>query len=515
MKKITLFLSLLIFFLLKLPAIEKEIILGGENWQPLKLENIEFEKDNKGNIFLVLKDGEYLPTDTTKLLLHFNDLLVKDETGNFYVKQNLSQNSQTIKKLGRGAAVFDGKENPIVLTQRAEGIVPGEIYSEDFSIDFWISGHSFASGETIFFLENYLSSKNTFHPQFLKCYLDERKVTWQIKNFFLTSDLKEFEFKLQGKKGLIPHVWSHHLLRYDSSLGLMEYLVNGIPEDVIYVNPSGEETGETLPTYFGKSGKIIIGDRFTGLIDELRLDFSFVSNVDIAKYKNYYGTYISMPIDLGHSKSSVIRIEPKHILPAGTDIIYYYYLSDSPAATAAADSPLWKELSSSEYTHNNRSFSDISYPLSDFNIGRFLHLKAVMFSNGEGSLTPKVSSIKIIYDKKTPPPPPASVVVRAEDEGVKIVWSEVIDPDLDGYLVYFGERPNQYFGVSKKGIASPIDVGLKNQLVINNLESGRTYYFSVVAYYKTVSVVGIPILEGGAFSEEVSVRPLFSNGEDL
>lgn len=512
MKKIILLLLLLIFLLLKLPAVEKEIILGEENWQPLKIENIEFEKENKGSTFLVLKDGEYVPTDSTKLLLHFNDSSVRDEAGNFYIQQNLSKNSQTIKKLGSGAAVFDGKKDPIILTQKAESYLPEEIYSEDFSIDFWISGHTFSSGETIFLFENYVSKKNIFLPQFLKCYLEERKIIWYFKNFFLTPELNEFEFQLQGKKGLIPDVWSHHLLRYDSSLGLMEYLVNGIPEDVIYVNPSGKETGDTLPVYWSKQGKIIIGDRFTGLIDELRVDFSFLSDVNLAKYKNYYGTYISMPIDLEHSKSSVITIEPKHFIPAGTDVIYYYYLSDSPT-TAPADSLLWKELSLSEYTYNNISFSDVSYPLSDFNMGRFLHLKVVMFSDGEGSLTPKISSIKIVYDKKNPMPPPLSVVAQAGEGSVKIVWSEVIDPDLDGYLVYFGEKSKKYFGSNKQGVFSPIDVGLENQLVINNLESGRMYYFSIVAYCKTVSAVGIPILEGGAFSKEVSVRPLFLNGE--
>lgn len=66
--------------------------------------------------------------------------------------------------------------------------------------------------------------------------------------------------------------------------------------------------------------------------------------------------------------------------------------------------------------------------------------------------------------------PPANSVNSAV-----LSWTPVTDPTLGGYLVYYGTISGIYPGL--------LPVGKENTSVtVNGLDSGRRYYFAVVAY---------------------------------
>ena len=499
MKKILLFMVLPVLYL---SAVEKDFILGSDNWQPHTLENIEFTKNQAGETGFSIKDGEYTKDSLTELLLHFNDASLVDSTGNFIIKENKASISGGRKKYGTGAGLFNGEREAIVLERRSRGIdnsndtgsglFPGRIYSGDFSIEFWIYGRNFSDSETIFLFDSYTNRGGNFIPQFFKCYLEDRKVIWHIKNFFLPAENVQFELKISGNKRLVPGKWSHHLLRYSSDNGLMEYLVDGLPDAAVHANRAAEETGEYYPFYSGEKGRIVIGDKFTGLIDEFRLKLAWVDDYRLEKYRNFSGTYISDKIDLGHSKSSVFSIETRHLNPPGTDVHYFYYFDDFNRIPPG-NSPEWTRFVPGFFNAGG---------------GRFLRIMAVLYSDGEREYSPFISQIRIRYDQKTPPPPPQTVRVEPGNGRVRLKWTEVADPDLDGYYVYFGERPGKYFGAAAGNVSSPVDAGKNNEIIIENLENGRIYYFSVVSYCKTASRFGTSIInEGGRYSTEVSARP--------
>lgn len=56
---------------------------------------------------------------------------------------------------------------------------------------------------------------------------------------------------------------------------------------------------------------------------------------------------------------------------------------------------------------------------------------------------------------------------------VKVAWQPNTEPDLAGYVVYYGpkERPQRY----------RIEVGRQTQYLISNLKAGETYYIAVTA----------------------------------
>jgi hypothetical protein len=113
-----------------------------------------------------------------------------------------------------------------------------------------------------------------------------------------------------------------------------------------------------------------------------------------------------------------------------------------------------------------------------------------------------LNSLTIFYEPDIPPPPPSMVQAIARDGAVELLWKPSPDRDLAGYVVYYGSAPGTYFGTDALLGLSPIDVGLRTSIVIDGLQNGRVYYFSIAAYDKA-SPAHI-----GALSREVAARPL-------
>jgi hypothetical protein len=133
--------------------------------------------------------------------------------------------------------------------------------------------------------------------------------------------------------------------------------------------------------------------------------------------------------------------------------------------------------------------------------GRFVQLAAVFYPGGDGETSPYLDEIRIIYRPRDPILPPAVVGAAARDGAVDLSWRMSQDPELGGYLVYYGSSPGEYFGEDAILGPSPINVGKRASVRIDGLRNGTLYYFVVAAYDKRDA-------EPGAFSRELSARPL-------
>jgi hypothetical protein len=71
-----------------------------------------------------------------------------------------------------------------------------------------------------------------------------------------------------------------------------------------------------------------------------------------------------------------------------------------------------------------------------------------------------------------PAPPPASLSTAT------LQWSAPSDSRVQGYRVYYGTSSRAYQQTRGAGL----DSGSTTQLVVSNLQSGRTYYFAVTSY---------------------------------
>ena len=486
MKKIV---FLLIFPLLSLFPADREYEIGNKFWDLSGSSSIEQTVNMNKSLSLSLRESEYQPDSKTLILLHFNEEAEFDATGRCKA-ENLSV-SEKIRKLGRGSGIFNSGQNPLILDTMGKSFFPDKVYSGDFSVEFWMYSLNASDGETYFLYENYTDSGSRILPQQFRCYLEDRKVLWEIKNLFLPYDKNPFSVSVMGKKRIIPKQWSHHLLRYRADTGLLEYLIDGVPEAVKYINREGKEEGGTYPFYAGANSRIEMGENFTGALDEFRIKGEWIEDYSLSRIGRLTGFFRTGLIDLKHSKSEIFQVDFKDSIPPGTDVKYYYVLSNSPDPPDTV-SKSWRELPEGKVRISG---------------GRFLYIKGILYADGEKNISPSVNSIKLKYDERSAPPPPSSVKAEIFDRKLKLRWSAVPDSDIDGYLVYIGDKPGRYFGTESGSIKSPIDAGLKNSIEINNLENGKIYYISVISYYETASLIGSIIKKGGNYSKEISVRP--------
>ena len=139
--------------------------------------------------------------------------------------------------------------------------------------------------------------------------------------------------------------------------------------------------------------------------------------------------------------------------------------------------------------------------------GRYVQIMVELFPDGMRSQTPRVSSIRIIYEPNVPPVAPAGLTATPSNGMVTLSWRKSTEPGVKGYMVYFGTAPHTYLGAGSATGAigatpdSPIDAGSSTRLEIKGLENGGLYYFAVVAYDSSEP------RQQSAFSAEVSARP--------
>ena len=482
------FLSLLIFFLVPLPAafgLENDVILGREDgWRDfVELDNLVLRSGKWGTLDIELQDREYVYDGETDLLMHFNRIPFKDSAGNYAVNQPNPLISEKVSAFGTGASAFASNKNSLVLTPGKNSLF-GRGWT-DFSIEFWMYPVLLTDGEVVFSWSGTLLTAGRKIQQRLSCALINRKLSWEFSNFFSAG--REEKISFSGITGLLPRHWHHHMIRFDSSTGMLEYLVDGVPEAIVYETNTGFDGGSVLMPETSLNGKLTIGNDYTGLIDELRISRAFKEAPLSGRYPNRPGIGVSRIFDLGYTNSRIKNIQATFDTPVNTDIYFYYRLSDIRRYSTKLDTPWIAFLPNEELEGNTR--------------GRYLQLRVELLTDGRRSRSPVLSDLKIVYEPDLPPPPPSSVFVEAGNGTVRLVWKKVNEKDVRGYMVYYGDSPGRYTGTGIEEGNSPIDVGNETSINLKGMENGKLFYFAIVSYDSSDPP------HQSRFSMEVSARP--------
>jgi hypothetical protein len=398
-------------------------------------------------------------------------------------------------RAGAGAALFsagvttDGISGITVTPERDALFAPGERVG-DFSIEFWLFPANMESGEQIL---SWTSSRRTPSGesvfQRIRCTASRNRLEWTFSDFFASADEgRRLTVTLTPHGTVLPREWSHHLVRFDAETGLLEYLVDGALEDTAYATVSGNEGGEVFAPVMGSGGFFLLGPRYTGFMDEFRLYRSFLERPVTTRYPTAGGRAESRFIDLGTTNARIIRIEAEGSSAAdGSEFRLFIRAGDSPYGWDDAEES-WIPV---------RAGSTIGGSLR----GRWAQIAVVLYPSGDGENTPYLDEIRIVYERDEPPPPPSLVIAKALDSAVELRWRASPDPDLGGYLLYYGEAKGEYFGEAATAGPSPLDVGNRTSIIVDGLRNGTLYYFAVAAYD------GASPRHIGEFSREVSARP--------
>jgi hypothetical protein len=521
----------------RLAALEQEIVLGREEgWRDFPgAENLVRRTGMWNTLDFFLRENEYLPVSgQTDLLLHFNRENEEEASGHYRLDRGRTLIAPEVRVLGEASAGFNGDRRGLQLSPQAGALFERGTRWGDFSIEFWLRPTLLSDGEEVLAWIGSFWRDGRVAPQELRCAVRSRRLAWEFVNLFAagaeageadgaaaraggmmagaggqpsveagarastpsantpSANTPSFVIRVEGLTPLVPRIWRHHLLRFDSGTGLLEYLVDGIPEAVTYVRAkpglaAAQDNGPPLTPYTGEadSAPLSLGRGFTGFLDELRISRLLVEDPVLARYDGRAGVATSTPLDLGYTGTRLKRIEAVYSAQGDSDIFFYYRLADRLSSEQLDGD--WVQFQPGAALEEAR--------------GRYVQLRAELFPDGRRSLSPQLSELRVVYEQDLPPAAPAGVQAVAGNARVRLHWSLVREEDVRGYLVYYGLAPGNYRGTGADRGPSPIDVGPATELELKGLENGRLYYFAVVSYDATQPP------HRSAFSREVSARP--------
>lgn len=491
--------SILAVFLLGTSLYAKEITLGGKAGWPVfqSSENITKGKGRYGYDCIELATNSFKYDNYTDLLINFENASNLISEGNYdVVSNNMKISKQTIMEKGAGLSRNIGGMK--IIGQ------PGSFFGSEglmgsFSIEFWLCPSLSENGETII---NWESSKNVSGRliyQLLNCSFSGGRLEWTLSNIFDSYKGKQTntEVHMKGMKTIIPDTWTYHALSYDCETGVLEYLVNGETEDIKYITSTGNEGGEVGLVVLGRRSEISFCSEYTGKIDDIRIlrrpyelpDYQSAETagkISRMLYAPKGGRFVTKPIVVS-TGSILTSIDAETYIPSQTDVCFYVRSGDN-YFNWTDSYPKWKPV------ENHQDLKGIS--------GMYFQLACDIYPDGDGGVSPSVTSIKLNFEELPLPLPPFTVKAVAGNGCVTLSWNYSVDETAGGYYVYYGNRPGEYLGRYAIEGDSPIKAGNVTSFKITGLENGKIYYFAVASWSSRDERIIGPL------SREVFARPL-------
>jgi len=433
-------------------------------------------------------------------------------------------------RTGAGAALFTGTARPVAgegpLTIRPRAVPhwrPGALFApgshvQDFSIEFWLYPQNIENGAQIVSWASYKpDGRGDFLPQLVQCVVARNRTQWTFTNFFSSPGGHDrLSLTLSGPP-LVPRTWSHHLIRFDAGIGLLEYWVDGELEAAEFTTSLRREGGDVFTPVIGENGVWTLGAHFSGMMDVFRIHQRRAEPPALARYHPRGGRVESRTLDMGRTNSRLVRLEAS----GGRTASITGSARNEYAGTGALRFADHSAVNFFVRTSNARYGWDTPWipvtpgtELADIR-GKYVQVAADFFPSADGQASPYLSEVRIVYLVAEPPPPPARLVAVAGDGAVELSWMPSPSREIGGYFVYFGAAPGEYFGdhaiLDSMVHSSPINVGNRTSVRIEGLTNGRLYFFAVAAYNRPEAAgEGMPqaLPEPGEFSREVAARPL-------
>jgi len=480
-------------------AESKQIVLGGKNgWPVFRYEdNITTGKGRFGYDCIELATNSFVFDEYTDLLIDFEKQDNPISSGAYeLVANNLKVSNDSLLEKSAG------------LSRNIGGLSilgkPGTFFGSEglmgsFSIEFWLCPSLGENGETII---NWESSKNVrgrLIYQLLNCVFESGHLDWTISNLFdsYAGPDGNGEIHLSGSSNIIPDTWSYHALSYDCESGILEYLVNGITEDLIYITSNGKENGEVSLVVMGTPSTVEFCKEYTGKIDEIRIlrrpytppDYQSAEAAGALGrmlYKPMGGRFETQPIVV--STGSVLKaLTAEMNEPSQTEISFFVRSGDN-YFNWTDSYPEWKPVES------GKEISGVN--------GMYFQVACELYPDGNGSVSPSVTTLTLDFEELPLPLPPFTVKAQAGNGCVTLSWNYSVDETAGGYYIFYGNRPGEYLGRIALEGPSPVNVGNTTTYTLTGLENGKIYYFAVASWSSLDDRITGPL------SKEVYARPL-------
>ena len=280
----------------------------------------------EGHLDLNVMGSVYRPDEDTDLLLSFDEDRLSDETGHYSLAEPAVLTEYEYRR-GKSAAVLR-EGSPINILPGRASLFSGHAEWADFSLEFQLYPALLREGEVVFHWKGLYRLADELIPQEIICQVSRRQLVWTFRNVFAGHDTRITTYTLTGD-ALVPRHWNHHLVRFDSETGLLEYLIDGIPAAMTYTTPSGREESRIYQPLMNQAEPtpLTLGPEFTGFIDEVRLSGTHVDNPLLDDYEDR-GEFLSPLIDLTYQHSLLESIDAVDRIPGDSSLYFYYAFSD-------------------------------------------------------------------------------------------------------------------------------------------------------------------------------------------
>ncbi len=471
-------------------AEEKVITLGGRaGWADVERKECVAETAGRyGHPGLTLDTNSRRVDSKTDLLLDFEGNRVDDVAGNYAIVSDSSIQIDSAK-MGKKAGLFRGTGG-IRLSGEKAALFGSSGAIGSFLIEFWLNPSVGENGERVFSWRSSRTVNNDSLYQMINASFYQNRLEWIFTNVFNGYTDNDGEIALSSYSTVIPNIWTHHSISFDSNTGLLEYRINGRIEAMRYVTNNGREIGTVYEPILGVPADIDVCSQYSGLIDDFHIQRTneSVSASDM-RYDTYHregGRFESKPIMVSKD-AALTQVNANVTEPAQTDVVLYVRSGDNYFGWTD-NYPEWIPVTSGKKIKNVK--------------GLYFQVAADLFPDGTGEKSPVVNQIDLHFSEIDPPLPPFRVTAKPGDSSVTLTWSYSVDNYTGGYYIYYGDRPGEYLGREALEGESPVNVENTNSVTIHGLKNGKIYYFAIAAY----SSVDESIM--GVLSKEVYARPL-------
>jgi len=437
--------------------------------------------------------------------------LFRDGAGNYRlsVPPEVESVDRVLARSGAGAALFgrygyDPDSTPIVIQPDSRNALfaPGNRI-RDFTVEFWMYPLNMENGEQIL---SWTSIMPGSRAQRIDCSVSKNKLKWSFVNFFTSiNGSKQINIDFTSLTSIVPKTWSHHLIRFDASTGMIEYIVDGRGESIVYATSTGRENSEVHIPVIGDNGRFLLGGRFSGFIDEFKIHGVCAGRTSIQRYA-FGGRIETKPVDLGAVSSGVVKINAcgGRTSVRGTALQNEFRENGRFKFSDDAEMNFFVRAGENPYSLDKVPWV-IFTPGADISgiRGRYVQIAVDFYPSADGESSPYLEQMNIVFLRGEPPLPPLNLTAVAKDGSVQLRWKQSSSASTAGYLVYYSAVRGDYFGDDSKLGPSPIDVGITTNINIDGLKNGTLYYFKVAAYDLIGGSRNI-----GDFSAEVTARPL-------
>jgi len=365
--------------------------------------------------------------------------------------------------------------DPIVIKPKTQdALFSSGTRIRDFTIEFWLYPLNLENGEHILsWAASELVNKN-YSIQRIICSSSKNRLQWSFDNFFMSpKNSLPMKIEFSGDTYLVPKKWSHHLVRFDSTTGMIEYIVDGNSETIVYATATGRENSEVFTPVVGTAGIFILGGRYKGMMDEFKIHGVCAGRSSVQKYATAGGRAETTHIDLGDINSAVLRVEVTggRTSLKGTKINNEF--RENGRFRFSDDSEMCFFIRSGEnpWRLNEKKWTAFipGANLKETIRGRYVQIAVDFYPSGDGETTPYLDEVRIVYQPNEPPLPPTNFTAVAVDGGVMLRWKKSPDASAAGYLIYYSAVRGELFGNDAALGPSPIDAGNVTSILITGL----------------------------------------------